>query len=172
MEEKYVYFHWKVDVITADHDGYCSGGDNEEEIHSDVLWFRYWVREDEYEWLKELNTMSSNFFEMFNGPDIVGDLMPFIENDDVGITGGGSGYCGSSEHGLAHERKRIPIEIVGFSLQAPSDAVEILNTNSTPLRNYLINVTVINQTIGDILGIYQFPRDIIKMLCQYVWNIF
>lgn len=170
MEEKFVYLCWKVEVITADHDGYCSGGDNDEEIHSDVLWVRYWVREDEYDWLKELNSIPK-FFEMFNEPDVVGDLMPVIENDDVGITGGGSGYCGESEHGLSHERKRIPIEIVGFSLEAPN-AFEILNANSTPLRNYLKHVRDVNHTIGHVFSFYRFPRDMIKMICQYVWNIF
>jgi hypothetical protein len=180
MEEKFVYLCWKVDVITADHDGYCSGEDNDELIHSDVLCLRYWVTEEEYDWLKELNSIPK-FFEMFNEPDVVGDLMPVIENDDFGITGGGSGYCGESEHGLKHERKRIPIEIVGFSLDPPIDLVlwlapsglfEIMNANSTPLRNHLRHVRDVNHTIGQVFSFYRFPRDMIKLICQYVWNIF
>lgn len=167
----YVYLSWSVEVITADHDGYCSGDENYEEIHSAVLWARYWVREKDYNWLKEMSSIP-NFFQMFNAPDIVDDLMPVIPNDNVGITGGGSGFCRDSEHGLSHERQRIPIKIVGFALDPPIGPVDILSADSTPLRYHLRHVRNINTTISRVFSVYRFPTEITKMICQHVWNIF
>lgn len=168
MEERRVYLQWRVDVIVADHDGYCSGETNEEEISADTLWCSYLLNDDEFNILTTLN--SSRLYDLFNNDDNLTELAPFIPNDDVGVTGGTSDYCGPSEHGLYHERKRVPIEVISVTFECP-DTDELLAVNPNPLIQYIRTIKETNSTIGNILHPLSFPADVIKLLWKYVWNI-
>jgi hypothetical protein len=168
MEERRVYLQWVVDVIVADHDGYCIVGENEEEISMDTVWCSYYINEDEFNTLTTLNT--SRLYDLFNNVDHLTKLAPSIPNDDVGVKGGGSGYCGASEHGLYHERKRIPVEVISITFERP-DTDELLAVNPLPLQRFLHTIKETNSTVDDILRPLYFPVDVIKLLWRYIWNI-
>ena len=183
---QFAYLYWKIDVIIADHDGYCSGAENDEEIYSDVICCSYAIKADEYEQLKALSIESpNNLYRIFNSESAFNhNIQPHIENDNEDIAGGGSGYCRASEHGLYHERKRIPIEVVDFSFTRPGAPgpddhhmidilhhfYEILEGDFIAFAMFLQNVREINQSIAKSLQIHCVPSDIIKLVCRYVWN--
>src|SRR5271157_2798476 len=85
-----VYLCWKIDVIVADHDGHCSDAENDEILTQNSLWCSYAVGDAEAQQLKQLQNEDPNFFEMFNASNVLTDLLPPLENDGVGVTGGRS----------------------------------------------------------------------------------
>lgn len=107
---------------------------------------------------------------MFNDYDAISETLPHIPNDDEGIKGGGSNYCTHSEHGLQHERKRIAIEVIDFSLVG--DPTEIIAANPAKFKRYLRNIREINTAISETFRPFGFPPDIINLLCRYIWTPF
>ncbi len=133
-KEHVLYLDWEVKVIVADHSGYCSGAENDEEIETDNVCCSYLINEEEYKLIQTLT--EKDFLDILNN-DVREDIVPIFENDSEGVVGGESGYCGKSEHGLRHERMRIPISVTGFSFTEPDSDVDIEDCGQISFHNFL-----------------------------------
>ena len=56
-------FNGEIEEIIADHDGYCSGADNDEEIKIIYQYYKYPVNEDEYYTLIWINNECPKLFD-------------------------------------------------------------------------------------------------------------
>ncbi len=108
----YCWFKWKIEIIKANHDGYCSDSYNTEQTRYINKYCQYELNDDEYYTLIWLNNECSkiyqdkNFIESIN-PKII---KTSIDHD-------GSNYCHYSIiNSLCHEIKKTPIKILDFDI--------------------------------------------------------
>jgi hypothetical protein len=165
--ENIIYIVWKTEIIEADHGGYCSSADNEEEIYEDQIICKYILDKKEYEifiWICNECTIlfSENIFI-----DIMKPIIP-IENLPIS----GSGYCSPSKHGLSHEKQTTIIEIINCNYTPIlSETAKISKCDSFSLKQYLKPIIEINDTVLSILK-NKIPLDTINEICKYVWSTY
>ena len=166
-----VFLFWKIDVIDAGHEGQCMGQHNKESIYSDVLCCSYEINANEYNELNRLNNESNEFFKIFNNDIILHDIQPKLDDFDDSDNQVRNYECVPSEnHRLCHKKKKIPIEVNGFSLNHPYN-ITIRYVSSLSLQSYIRYIQDINTSICESiqeLNNNKFPMDIIKLLCRYV----
>lgn len=169
-----IYFVWKIKVIEADHDGYCSGEENQETIYDEKLYCQYEVTKDQYHLLFWLNRECSSIYknDLFleaTRPDV--EIEPLMTE--------GSGYCDPSEHGLWHQKQKTPIKI----LKVSSDYIPKYNKwgkhklkynlkviDSYALQWYLSPMVILNNTIYQCFN-KRLPHDVINIICQMVFTL-
>ena len=105
-----VYIIWKVEFIRATHDGYCSGGDNDEEASEGETCVTYNISKENYDCLISMQTIKN----IFNHIKLTCNIKYIKE-----LSCPGSGYCGSSDNGLNHQLMIILIEPLYFSFDRP-----------------------------------------------------
>ena len=102
----HVYIVWKIKVIEADHDGYCSGADNEETIYNEKLYCQYDITKEQHDlliWLyNECNIDEHDLFIEATKPDI----------NTINLDCNGSMECNQSENGLIHQKQKTPTEML------------------------------------------------------------
>lgn len=159
----YIWLKWKIEIITADHEGYCSGADNSEDISYEYKYYKYEVSIDEYETLIWLWNECPNFF---NDNYLIGASKPYVPNEHLNLYPLQSGYCYPSKNNLLHEIQSTPIEIVDFVTE--NDGIGMI-TDSYVLKKYMEPVidknNILNQCFGDI-----FPLELTNIILKYLWN--
>lgn len=58
-----IWIKWQIEIIEADHGGYCSGADNIEKTSYDTIYCKYTVDENEYYTLIWINNECSKTFD-------------------------------------------------------------------------------------------------------------
>ena len=163
MEGCFAYLCWEVENVVADHEGYCSDAENDETITREDLWVRYAIDSEDLQQLRTLQNEDPHFFEMFN-------LMmskPRLSNDQDDVRNDGdSFYCRESEHGLKHERMRIPLRVINFSLKEKPWAGQ---SNQYGLSVFLCHVRTVNVCVQETLC-GKLSKDIIRLICGFVWT--
>lgn len=87
-----VTFVFASNLTVADHRGYCSGDECEDEVSQEYRGFIVELTKKQYDVLTDSHK-PKNIFK---------NRLGCLQNIE-GSVGGGSGYCGSSELGLKHE---------------------------------------------------------------------
>jgi hypothetical protein len=164
MEGK-ILLQWNVDVITADHDGYCSGADNEEEFSTETMWYSYTLRPETLNMLN--NLYYRNLANLFNDAEHQSSYFPSIKNEPLD---GDSMYCSSSEHGLQHEIQRTPVKVSRVSFELVRGH-EILVSNEIGLQTFLSRVQETNVKLGCIFQDLGVPVALVQLILMFYWNI-
>lgn len=162
MGEKCVYIQWSVEIIVGDHDGFCSGNENEEEISSGYIWCSYVLTNDEFNMLATWTTDTDRWlYNIFDQNATA--LAPDICNDYEGVTGGESYFCDPSyKHRLSHERKRVPLKVTNIIFEHPNTNELFVNLLAWKNILHIIRTVIsIFQTVG-------FPKDVMKLLLKNV----
>lgn len=162
-----IWIKWKLKIITADHDGYCSGEDNYEDITYDEIFSKYKVTEDEY---YTLIWLYNECRKMFRVKSFIKAIRPIIENETID-TPLGSGYCYPSKHGLQHEIKRKPVKVLDLIINKNEVGTKIINGNNYGIIRNLPAIIIKNQTIIECLENI-LPTEMIDIILQYMWNGF
>jgi hypothetical protein len=146
MDNKSVYIVWKVEFIRATHDdGYCSGGENYEEISEGVVDVTYSISKENYDCLVSLQHIK-NIFDLFCMEEIL-----LVQKFKRSLICHGSGYCDPSINGLNHEMLILLVKPLYYIFNKSLDLnfSEIfddinddteLNGNSKELEKILTNI--------------------------------
>jgi hypothetical protein len=163
--EYIIYIVWETEIIEANHGGYCSGADNEEEIYEDRIICEYIVNKNEY----DIFIWICNEVPVLVSEDIfINIMMPSIPNKPDFCSG--SGYCDPSIHGLRHEKQTTFIKILDYSHITPLIAAKTLKCDSFSLKQYLKPIIATNKILLNLQDI--FPLEVINEIAKYVWNTY
>lgn len=164
-------------VIHSYHDGYCTGGENEEEILEERKYFRYRLEKKEHSQL-ELLTKNKIFFDTLN-EEFIGTITPktMISKQINVVYDGFLGDCKKSLHGLRHETQYTPVRFLGFvrrennidSLARMRKYYRENYEDPTNLQNYLSQMIFINPLIIKFVEIFNLPNDVIKIIYKFLW---
>jgi hypothetical protein len=153
---------WHYEVIKANHDGYCSGEENIEEIYNEqygVMYDLNKVEWNELKWFNQYHLFNKNFIEAAKPNTIY-----------IPIDYDGSDYCRLSKHGLSHMIKKKPIKILKLlNVNEWSGRInKTIKHDSLKLQAYLQHVLAFKnefyKCMYDIL-----PNDMINLILIYVF---
>jgi hypothetical protein len=168
-----IYIIWKVEFIRATHDGYCSGGDNDEEVSYGETCVKYSISKENHDCLFSLRTIKN----IFNHIKLT-DNHKYIKE----LSCPGSGYCDPSEHGLYHQLMIILVEPLYYLFDRPlgydlsimfDDFLDNskLNGNSLELEKQLIDIRHDIKVVVTVMLCLRFigvPKDICKLIGKLV----
>ena len=169
-----IYFVWKTEVIEANHDGYCSGEENQETIYDEKLYCQYEVTKDQYYLLFWLNR---ECYEIFENELFIEATKPDIKIKKLGCEG--SGYCDPSEHGLCHQKQKTPIKILKVTCDYKPKynkwgkiklKYKLKVKDSYPLRWLLTPMVEKNDMVYKCFN-KRLPYDVINIICQMVFTL-
>lgn len=161
----YIHLRWRLEVITADHDGYCTDSGNRETVSYINQCFQYQLTQDEYYTLIWLYNECSN---LLKSKDFIESVKPKIRN--IKIKHNGSDYCDYSiTHSLSHEIMKVPTEILSFNVNYEVTNKKRYIANSHNLKIYLNPIIEKNDIINESLNMV-LPMEIIDIILKYLWN--
>lgn len=164
-EINYCWFKWKIEIIKADHDGYCTDCYNEEEIYYINKYYEYELTSDEYYTLIWLNNECPKIFDNKNFIESIKpkSIKKYIEHD-------GSNYCHCSIiNSMHHEIQRTPIKILEFNIDNIKTKRKKYIANPSNLKQFLSIIIDKNETINKILEKI-LPMEIIDFILKIMWN--
>ncbi len=150
-----VYACWYTVVTLCDHDGYCSGAScDEQEEEEERLTYGYQIRLEDITLFVLYHFKWRHVFDIcLQTPDDFSEAIDFA----------GSGWCHASKtKHLKHARLYQPYKLSYFYSRS---------SNSRPLHYYdKASITACIALIS-IFRFYHIPKDIQKIICEFVGEI-
>lgn len=164
MDIYYCWFKWEIQVIKADHDGYCTDSNNIDEIYYLSRYYQYELNNDEYYTLIWLNNECPKIFQ---NKHFIETIKP--QSTKTKMKHDGSNYCSYSTNRLSHEIQKTPIKIIDFNIDNIKTNRKKFIVNPSNLKQYLLTIidknNIINRCLEAIL-----PMEIIDIILKIMWN--